>query len=914
MADIDTLLKSRLEQEGIPQSLDDILSGRLIAEGFAVEKSPIPAPPSQKALRRGVREKLGVELPPQIERLNDLFDAPGNELITKSAAAGVLFDKAAPSGHFLASLAFNDDERLNAYRVALKEKFGKDVKVRLGPDTGAIEFLDKDTNRFSLARPPGAIGASIEGLGGFGMVLVPEAAGGIGGAFAGAGPLTATLGAGAGAFIGEVMRLQLGREMGINKSMSDLQLIGEAAKEGGISVAGGVIGEKVIRIGKFLINARSGAPLTASILNDVDLSVDEAAVLVDAINDRIGEAKFRLNLAQATNDEDLLVWQERFRRDPKFSKDFGLFEQEQQDALEAFFETINKPFRSRATTPEAGRAVQDVAQAGIERQTARRNIFVDMKRAELDSVVTSIRDRPLESLGRPLRELGDAEQQGFRDWAKAAATALNEVAGNKEIIKNRETALVVANIDKRVQDALFPSIQKPQRALLGERVVGEEEVPEGIRILRETISGESEAPTVEVLNRIFDPNANFTFSQAWDAISALKRVERVASKGLSTDAPEVGAVRRLYTALEKDLRASMDGSPLREQYDQFIQRYAAEKTRLDKGVVGKMMTRDGGKNGRFIIADEAVFRSFFTPGTNREAKELFALVRNNPEQMQGVRETIGDFYKRQVLDNGRVNLTRHRAFMERYLRPASVFFNKKELNQFAKPGQIEKALKARELARTNALTGINKTFGAEIANLNNPGKVLNLILDPKNADKARQMVDLLKDTPDVLRGVRNEFRKHMAERIAGQFKSGDRVFSAANFDTFLNGKAGEGGFRQVARNLFGDAYVGDLDLLNNALKRVSLEARFPNRSGTAFWADTLKNLTRAYVGLFTRPGRFLTAADRIRGRAANRVLYKAMTDPESLAELTALRGVDMRTKKAAAVISALSGSALLEDF
>ena len=159
-----------------------------------------------------------------------------------------------------------------------------------------------------------------------------------------------------------------------------------------------------------------------------------------------------------------------------------------------------------------------------------------------------------------------------------------------------------------------------------------------------------------------------------------------------------------------------------------------------------------------------------------------------------------------------------------------------------------------------------------------------------------------------------EVRKAMAERVAGEFRNGERFFSAANFDKFLNGKSGEAGFASVLGNVFSKQYVKDLQTLNRALAIASREARHPNRSNTAFWTQTVKNLARAYVGLFTRPGRFITAIASIRGRASNRVFVNAMLNPRNARALMSLQGVDLRTQKAAALVGALGGGALLQDF
>lgn len=818
--------------------------------------------------------------------------------IKRAASAGVIFDRPAPAGNTLASFAFDQEQRVEAFRQAIKEQTGQDVKVRIGPETGAIEYFVPGQNRFALATPSLTFGD----LAGAGVMMAPEILGASSAAIISKSPLLVEAGASGGAFIGELIRLQIGKELGINQDVSQKQMIVSALKEAGIAMAAGVGTNKLVKAGKFVLDLMNSKILPKEAAEALDISIDEAQRVVDDVNDKIGAEKFRLTLAQATGDDELLNLADFYKRSKEFGKEFGQFTDAQQVALKEYLAAINKPYRSRLGPAETGQAVQDTLRSGLENEKRRLDVMVASKEAELDNSLLSLAERPKEDLGPILREIGDSEQAAFRVWADDAALALNNLAGDKPFISNANTFEVVKDIDERVSRALFPSIQQPQRRLIGEPVADAvTELPEDA------------AAIASVRNKLFDPNAKFTFLEAWEAISALKRVTRTASKGLSTDDPDVGALKRLTIALEKDLRASSESSPLRENYEQFIRRYQAEKTRLDRGVVGKIMTRDGPK-GRFVVADEAVFRQVFKPGGKREAQEIKALVGDDPEIMQGVRESIVDFYKGEVLRDGRVDLQAHKRFLERYALPLREYFTKNELRFIARPGQVEKALQAREQARKTALTEINKTFDSEIANLNNPGAIVSLIMDPKNPQKAAQLMKSLEKTPDVKRAVQTQVRKVMAERVAGEFQKGERVLSAARFKDFLSGKSGQAGFAPVLREVFGEQYVRDLEVLDQALTLTAREARFPNRSNTAFWIDTVKNLSRAYVGLFTRPGRFITALDRLRGRAANRVIMNAMLNPKDLRSLMELRGVDLRAQQAAATVGALGGSALLQDF
>ncbi len=866
-----------------------------------VETSPLPVPDPQIT---NIPAPVGSPFDIAIK------DLPP-ESIRKAAAAGIIFDKAAPSGQALASLAFDQTNALEAYRKSLRDTLGREIEVRLGFDTNEIEYLDPASNRFTLALPPGAILSRLESMAGESMILLPELfAGGLT-ALVAKNPFWVNTAASAGAFVGEIGRLALGRHLGINQEVTDKQMIIEGGQAAGISFAGGLAGDAIVGLGKLVIDMMSGRVLNRGALESFNIDIGEAERLQGEINSKLGGEQFRFNLAQATNDVDLLAMQEFFKRSPEFMGTFRQFDKSQQTALREYMRAINKPYQSRLKDKAAvGQSVQNVAKADVGREAMRQDVFVQMKEAELDTLLTSTQSRPFESLGAQLRPAIDAEQVAFREWAKKVSKEIDGMAGRAEFIPNSETFLAASKLTGEARTALLPGQKRQAEGLIGRAP----KPPEGglaAEGLLGDIADEPEVP-LDSLAKIFDPDAEFTFSELWDAVSFLKGLERVSAKGLSTETAPVGSIKFLRIAMERDLREGLQDSALRETYDRFITRYAQEKTRLDRGTVGAIMERrGGGPSARFMVSDEELFRKVFRPGDVRAAKELHAAITDSPASLDAMRETIVDFYKREAAPEGRVSITAHKQFMSKYDKVLPVFFNKKEMSFFRKAGNIERVLQSREEARKQALKTINKTFEGQIADIRNPSQVFGLIWDANDSSKAKRMVAMLGKTPDVLRAVRSQARKEIAERVMGEKRNGERVFSASNFDTLLNGKGGDKGFRGTIRELFGEQYVKDLDNFNRVLTIAGREPPSVNRSGTAFWIDTVKGLTRAYVGLFTRPGRIITALDRIRGRAANRAISKAILNPADMRQLMALRGVDARTRKASTLLGNMGASAFL---
>lgn len=870
-----------------------------------VDVSPIELPPqfSRPAPKTGIVTKITID--------------PG---IKKAADAGVAFNAPADKGHFLASFAFDGKNKLEAYKRDLGEK----ARVRRGPKTGRIEYFNKDEGRFALANPPGLRLADIEGLAGQAVIFGPEFIGGATAAFVAKHPAMVQLGAGAGAFVGEIARLKTGQALGINQNINDDQIIQSAAEEGAISVVGGLAAEKIMRFGKFIIDTYNGRILTKQVADTLDMEMIDAQKVADTINDKVSETQMRFNMAQATNDEDLLSTQEMLSKSQEYRKEFGEFSNEQFRALKEYRDKINSPFRSSLDETATNEKVKDVANTILDDKLTRSNVFLDMKKAELRAASVSIKDRPFESLGETIREIGSQEQQAFKQWADDAAVRLNRTAGGNAFIEHKETTNVINQLSTEARRSLLRLQEQAKQRL----VIKPPDI-ETIDIVdpKGNVISSIDPEGVVGVNKIFDPDEKLTFKETWDAISYLKGLSRISAKGLSTETPSVGDVIRLTHALETDLRTSAQSTALRGEYDDYIVNYAKEKRRLDEGIVGAMMTRKG-TAGRYKIADDKVFAGVFTPGSDRGAKELFELVKNSPSGLRAIRESLGDAYKRIVVKDGRIDANAHDRFIRQQARSMSHFFDKKEMAKMKQPLAIEKALRAQEVQEDVLINKLSKTFDAEVTNLS-PTGLMGFVMDARNPQKAKQLMNMLKGQPvqkvgklgltdkgrpDLIRAVRAQFTKEIRERTAGIFRNGEREFSAANFDKFLNGKGGERGFKETIREIMGEQYLDDLTTFNTALKIVSRETKFPNRSNTAFWTDTVKNISRAYVGLFTRPGRFITAMDRLRGRAANRLIAKAMLNPESMRELMALRGVSMESAKAVSFMGSMGASVLLKDF
>ena len=83
------------------------------------------------------------------------------------------------------------------------------------------------------------------------------------------------------------------------------------------------------------------------------------------------------------------------------------------------------------------------------------------------------------------------------------------------------------------------------------------------------------------------------------------------------------------------------------------------------------------------------------------------------------------------------------------------------------------------------------------------------------------------------------------------------------------------------KTLFGPDYINNLNVVIDATEAALTDV--PTR-GAKREGNILTGLIRSYVGLFTRPGRFLTAFNKVRGNIKEDALTTALANPRAMAE------------------------------
>ena len=89
--------------------------------------------------------------------------------------SGVSIDDPATSkARFGASLGINPDQKALAIKNSLSKLFKQDIDVRIGSNTGELEYYNPKTKKYALVDKPGADLGDFADLGGDALVILPD--------------------------------------------------------------------------------------------------------------------------------------------------------------------------------------------------------------------------------------------------------------------------------------------------------------------------------------------------------------------------------------------------------------------------------------------------------------------------------------------------------------------------------------------------------------------------------------------------------------------------------------------------------------------------------------------------------------------------------------------------------------------
>lgn len=926
--DIDAMIDSALASKSAP-------TNEPIPRGLNVDESPLPDPIGS------IDPRLG-EHPTQYAN-SPLVPDP-EEL--KATRAGVAVDSPAPAGHVRASFAYDDEERRKAYEMDVKQAQGGDSIVEIGPTTKQIEWLLPKTNpddpeekrRFGLASPPRA-GAweKIEGAAGGSVVAIPELIGNWAGGALTKTPTGIALGGGAGAFTGELIRLYTGKyHLGINQKMTDKQAVSRAEVVGGVSAGIGVGANALMRLGQFVKHAVAGEPVAFSkeMSDSLGMTIDESAEMADKINTTIRAEKLRMvnagekpdvgthkydqTLGQASGNKQQLALEEELKRSKEFQAQFGEFNEQSQLALKDFYTVISKPFERGSIPPD--RALKMVrSRSNKALNHAEKRITEHMARYEAQAVdaIENVETVPLRSLGGVARGVGDAENQAFQDRAEQLAGNIKTLAGDAPIIGNTNTAGVYNTLDERARNIVIPGRQRKARAA--------QDLPPGA-------PSDVAANPDTTLGALYDAKSQRTFAESWDTLSDLKKAIRNAAPGNDTD---TGALKAVVKAMEADMFESVGNTKIGQTYRDFTSWYRTETARLNSGVVGQVLDKDGG------ILDGEVFNRIFPQTGGRrgggveETAQFMDLIKYDPQAIGAFRKAIADDWRQFSVDNGRVDPKKSAQWLRVHADQMSLEFQglnaplKKSLSEISPKGRGEALFTAKEIAEVGAandfsgvlakrqkltdetIAALNKSLGADLRDLKNPGQLNLMIMSDLSGNTAAKVLRHMRREPVVTQGIQASYLGEMRDRVINMMIPGSREKqvnpNALRMFLYGKGDGGKGGQENVIKQLFGPEYLEGLKTLEHATSQSAQQSVAPNFLNTAGWMQgkVVNLITRAYFGPLSHSRTVIGAGQEAIGMATDRVAARAVLNPGNMKQLMSIWHKDLSDRKVIAVLTQL---------
>tara|TARA_B100000029_G_C17591718_1_gene962730 strand:- start:43 stop:2769 length:2727 start_codon:yes stop_codon:yes gene_type:complete len=809
-------------------------------------------------------------------------------------SSGVSINNPATSkARFGASLGYNQEQKKLALKNTLSDLYEENIDVRIGPNTGELEYYNPKTKSYALVDKPGMDVGDFADMGGDAMVIIPDLAATIAVGVMTSGTAAVPAGAAA-AFGGEVARLKLGQSLyGINKDLTNDQIIKKAAMKAGISLAAGYTGLGIVKFMKGTDNLLKGRLDMTDDLTKIldDKSKIDADLVAKQINEKLDTAKMKsklkFTLAESLDDADMLATQSQFEnvRRLGWMDKFRTAGRNQAEALNDYFKILKSGFNTGTGGKpinqfDAGVMIQDVIKK--RNQPVMQNLI--NKQSQADELLTKatirLPDGSARATGVEFRSVVDDLANTYKKNVDAAAIKLDEAAGvnlinTDEIAKallklsNKEKASLInaAKLENIFKPGVFEQLQETG----GKVLIGD---------VRETMS------------------------------SLASKIRDKETGSVTGETVDIGKLKFLKEAFKRQIKKDAGDEYLGE-LEKFNELVISGKQLLNNETIAKLTSISPQK--QLIVANEDVFNTTFKKGigSGQKAQAVFDVIKETPDAMKAYKDSIYELYKSKVFKNGGPNLTRHKQFMKDYEPALKVFFSETDFTKLNRIGGLKKQLDDLTKLRKETSDKLLKSFEGKLESLS-PDELIRKIYKPNSLKEIRELKNILKNDPEVWKSFQRNVLTDLNERVKiNSTKLGMKIINPKAFDNYINGAGGERGYRLALGEIFSKEFMNDLELLNKGLQVSGRQA--PNAAAEGMVGSAFSDIIRARLGQFTLPGRLFTAARRIYKKGSERVIGNALLNPTSLKELVELRKLKPTSKRAAVILGKLGGYIFVRD-
>ena len=809
---------------------------------------------------------------------------PTRESVT--AAIGISEAGAPFAARTAASFGFDE---LNAARAALAQQFGFPVEVfREERLRGDLVFIDPNTGNPTVFDPSGLELGDIADIAGptipLGSELGLAVAAGVGSSVTGPGAVVVVnIASGIGAFTGELIRLKEDQRRGV-VDLDDTEILEEAAKLGGISLVGGTIGDTAFRIGRRLLG---GGDVIDVIARDVDMRAllagrASAEAFQKEFTERTGEV-FPLTLGDVLRAGDVeaarpITGAEATLAARGRAAEIRAIEKEQR---------IGRDIAETRVAPESGISQIEVG-ARIQQRAAEREAAERLGIEVQERSVTRRAERTAESIsGR-----GSLAEPGI-----ALGDARAIIAGERDVINKR--------IGNRFEEI---------EAGLGDKPISLKRFRKGVAELQEGLKSDL-FPTEGDLRRVAAALARgdeVSLRTVANGLSDLKADIRALKSGRLVADPRIGTLIRLRNSLTRARAEAFKNDPDKLAKIEAIENELFEfRTNVDRGLIGSLVTKE---NGIFKISDNRAFTALLN---NRELAEQAARALDDPQfgfsigAKNKLREAILARFKDEFTqaDGGLKTSKQFQNAFKRFGPTFRAFFNKEEIGKLRNAGSARRMIDEFGKRKTLAINRINKEIGTELQDWD-PARIAQESLSSAKPSRVIKIDQLL--TGD--RELRRQYRKALQAELRSEISTFENGFRRVNPNALA---AFDEARLNALSGVFGKEWRKDFNLLRQAASFAAPGARAATELASQAARNPVLALTSRFLRVpfppLTKRGRALTAVLGANSEKWDRLIAKALADPDSLRLLTEARNAGINSRRWVSLMSAIGAGALALD-
>jgi len=686
----------------------------------------------------------------------------------------------------------------------------------------------------------------------------------------------------------------------------DMVMMIEAMKHGGMVGAFGAGGSAAFSLLRRVMNSAGLKNISPKIEWDEDVFIeayDQVIKESDDITATLTAPQILLHSSVKGADEQPAseYWQELSQMKSKAGKEYDEIRSTmaEQDAIKE--QTLREQFSGQQSE-----GLEDVLEIGPAEMSRRGSVIQEaietQRRPEVQRLESEILDIEAEALSAADDFIEGATTMGQSGFAvrNAVETVRNKV---DDVLDTKYAA-----IEKDIQgNPVFDTTDLISFAKKNQKKIERDILPslaiEDKRIIEDILElglkkepGTGKKVSYEQLKRAIT-NVN----------GQIKKAQKSAESGAST--PELGFLKQLKNQLKGMREQLIDpntkwGKGIIERNPNILdelgdieRRYAKFNDNFTRDISGKLIRKLKGSGSRYEVGDEAVVKQAIM-NDNPQGRRTLRAILNTPEGLDGlmaIRSAIKGLYRKKMQtatgETRRLTEAEHNSFMNQYGDAMKEWLDPKDFKRFQNAASAsaysQAQIKGLEKSR-KALTQF--AWGAEEL-LDQPEKLFDTTFKSNEITYTRN----LKDAIDNLEGsMKDDFIDSYKGMIYKDFvKSTSEITRKAGDKVSL-----ELDPRKVVKYLdehgdqmavwYGDNFAKGLNGWANHLR-----ALLPKGKSAVDVAGDAKlkaglDIVRAYVGIFTRPGRMITAALRLGKSGKEKAVIDGLLNPKKLRNINVL--------------------------